>query len=51
MSILFMVILRLWEKEDRGQRKKSQTHTDTQAWRWMKNNISKDRISAISLVA
>ena len=39
MSILFMVILRLWEKEDRGQTKKSQTHTDTQAGRWMKNNI------------
>ena len=48
-----MIILRLWEKEDRGQRKRSQTHNDTQAGRWMKNNISKDRISAItsSLVA
>lgn len=48
-----MIILRLWEKEDRGQRKRSQIHNDTQAGGWMKNNISKDRISAItsSLVA
>ena len=50
MSILYYGYTQLWEKEDWGQRKKtkSQTHNDTQAGRWMKNNISKDRISAIT---